>query len=680
MNMRFTIDDFWASRLKSGPTLEALPLVSGWSYQKEGFPTFKEAPLALDAKMEEVSPPTDAQILLVSAPGAVGKTTLAKQIAYKTNSIYVDLAVAGPVGSNTFIGSLHSSKLFAAWHAEKVAVLMDGLDEARLKVTHEAFELFLSEVAEFSSARTIPTVIFGRTEAIDYARIALSVHHPEVKVAGLEIGFYEFADSVDLADLIIGNEKKDRPHADAERRAAEILLSRLREQTKGDGSRFAGYAPVIHAVAMRVSRERNPYTLAGAESSTHRVTLESIARAILEREQEKLSTLPFSDSSLATKLYTPDEQIQRLVAHLYGLRPRVQLPSMNPADNKTYSNAIDTWVREHPFLGGDGQAATAVFDAMIGAKALRDPDAAKQALTQELRKGTAANPFLFEFYRDKSSLGPEQIPGEHIGILYSSVRASLSIGDTANLTIDEVGEPTEQEDEMLSDVEIVVQRGDDSTQTLTFRADQTDGIRLGAHVKDVDIAAQYADVVIGGGFEAALVSRVVIQCAKIEMIARRVSVEPSADKQTSVVALEADYFESGQTLELVCRDNVRLSCISEDELHYPWRNFATKPIAHSDPRTEEALRRLRKFVIAFRAHGKGRLARVRRKLEHSRMTKGTGQGVLNAMKKQHILTSEGQMYFLDAVRLFKLAGVNYGDCMAHRLGRKAEEFVRNAIN
>ena len=248
--------------------------------------------------------------------------------------------------------------------------------------------------------------------------------------------------------------------------------------------------------------------------------------------------------------------------------------------------------------------------------------------------------------------------------------------------MDEVEEPTEEEDELRSDVEIVIRRGDDSLRTLTFRTDQTDAIRLGAHVEDVNIVAPYANVVIGPGQEATLVSPVNIQCDKLTISTRKIVVEPSTDstdQRTAAVVLQADEFDGGVGSVPVRRGGVELTCISERVLGYPWIDFAATPVFPDDPGTKEALHRLRKFVIAFRSHGKGRLARFRKKLEHSRMTKGPGREILNAMVRRRILTREQSMYFLDAGRLAELTGVTYVDCMAGRFPPEAVTFVRRAI-
>lgn len=299
--MQYTIKDFWIPLFKSSTEPDAsTPLAQGWSFQDAGLPTFKEAPLTLSPEAnDDDSDPEHARILLISAPGAVGKTTLARQIAYETHSVYINLAIADPVGAYTLTGGLSHSKLLEKWNDQTIVTLIDGLDEARLRVTQEAFEAFLKDVAMLSSERTVPTVIFGRTAAVQDAWILLE---GGVDVAVLEIGYYVFSDSVDLADRIIKNESPNRPYASAEQEAVRLLLKQLRDQTKNDESRFAGYAPVIHAVAKTVSGEKNPSKLISKiKKGEQPVTLKGIASVILKREHEKLG-LSFQDPDLSKKM------------------------------------------------------------------------------------------------------------------------------------------------------------------------------------------------------------------------------------------------------------------------------------------------------------------------------------------------------------------------------------------
>ena len=358
----YTIRDFWKPRLGALECDMSAPLISGWSFQNEGLSYFMEAPLSLnDSEFGLDDDPNRSPILLVSAPGAMGKSTLARQIAYETNSIYIDLGTAEPVGANTLSGGLVRSGLYEGWTDGTTTVLIDALDEARLRVTQEAFQAFLSDLAHLSTCRTIPTVLFGRTGAVQEAWIVLSQIGADVSV--LEISYYGAEESVDFAEARLQAIRPVRPHASVERQALNLLLQGLREQTESDGDRFAGYAPVLLAVAERVAKESNPSLLvAQIDRGEQPVTLQSVVAAILERERSKLEGLPFEDLNVAAKLYSPDEQLDRLISRIYGL-PTPELPEISSADAQTYSNALETWVSEHPFLDGSDHTSSAVFEA-----------------------------------------------------------------------------------------------------------------------------------------------------------------------------------------------------------------------------------------------------------------------------------------------------------------------------
>lgn len=438
----YTIQDFWKPRLSVRRSPSA-NLIGGWSLTDQGLPTFKEAPLGLSGELNADADPFKSSILLISAPGAVGKSTLARQIAFETGAVYVDLAEAEPVGSNTLVGGLVKSGLFDGWQAGTVGILIDTLDEARLRVTQEAFQVFLRDVDQLSQGRSVPTVLFGRTGAIQDAWLVLS------DTAVVEIGYYGPEAAADFAEALLRAARPNSAHAGSERKAIELLLSRLREQTEIDGDRFAGYAPVLQAVAQRLIQEGNASALlAEIEAGAQPVTLNTVVSAILERERGKLGTLQFSDPRLAERLYSTDEQLDRLIARIYQLPPP-SVAGLSPEDARIYDAALRTWVPEHPFLGGRDAPSSAVFDAVIAVRALKRNDSAELALNRELAHGAAsANPFLAEFYAQRHEEGGLSfLPPQHIGIIYSSLRARLSLGDTASLLVE--GPEEGAEDEIL---------------------------------------------------------------------------------------------------------------------------------------------------------------------------------------------------------------------------------------
>lgn len=672
-----TIQEFWARRLKV--ERQKVPLVRGWSFENDGLPTFKEAPLSIDEELSQPGEEETASIILVSAPGAVGKSTLARQIAAETGAVYIDLAKTEPVGGNTLSGGLAKSGIFESWRTERTAVLVDGLDEARFRVTQEAFEAFLNDVAELSKARKLPTVLFGRTGAIQDAWLLLD--GCGAKIAVIEIGYYGPDASIEFAVEQLRAMRPDTQHADVERKAITSLLQKLRSQTESDGDRFAGYAPVLKAVAERVADVGNPAALiAEIERGEKPVTLQTVVAAILDRERTKLHALHFHDPRLKEVLYSAQEQLARLVARVYQMPPP-PLPAMSAEDAQSYSNALDAWVPEHPFLDGASGTSSAVFDAVICNHALRTQAASDIAVQKELRRGVAANPFLSEFYisADPSS-EPMHLPPEHVGILYASLRARLALGDAASLSI-AAPEDAHEEEALRAEVEITLaRRGVERPRILNFTSEQAGVLRLGAHLEDIEIDAPEARIEIGPGPEAVLVGPVSIQCDELLITTDKVIAEAAMGRSEAAVYLEAKRFIGPRIISVpVLRGSVSLAVSWPGAASHPWTTFASTPQPIEDPRLDEALRRFRKFIISFRSHSKGNLARYRYKLEHERMTKGTGQAVLQLLVSDKILTLTGPMYFLNPDLLGKLADTSYVESMARRFKPGTLAYVQRAL-
>ena len=677
----FTIDHFWSQRI----TVDRVELTGntrGWNLIDNTVETFLEAPLNLSEEFASEMPPEDSPLLFVSAPGAVGKTTLAKEIACRTGAIYIDLAQSEPVGGHTLSGGLVRTGVYERWQEETTTVLVDGLDEARLRVTQEAFEAFLSDVLDLSVARKLPIVLFGRSGSVLDAWFIVAERGAEVPV--LEIGYFEVEDAIEFAVAKLRVDHPKRSHPQTDRRAIVLLLERIRNQTESDGDRFAGYAPVLQAVAEQVSREENTGALVAAiEKGVQSITLHDVASSILERERTKLESLNFEDPDLSRRLYLQDEQMAHLASRIYG-NPPPEFPPMNPVDAKTYENALNTWVVDHPFLDGQDRPSSAVFDAVIATWTLRKSRSAQAkaaAIERELARGLAANPFLSEIYTNEIlRSGDSYLPSEHVGIVYSSLRARLSLGDTAGMLIEAVEDAQDDED-LKADVEISqLRRNAERVRVLELYTERDGMIRLGGHMEDLEIVAEEACVEIGCGMEAILVAPISVQCGLLSLEANKIFIEPSGVGPISSVVLEAtEYSGHAMTSVPVVRGKATLGASWPGVRSHPWTNFAIEKTPVDDPKVEEALRRLRKFVISFRSHSRGSLARYQGKIEHRRMTKGTGQYVLRLMVAKEILELNNSMYFLDSNRLADLTGLTYMDCMNWRFGRQAMEFVRMAL-
>ena len=514
-----------------------------------------------------------------------------------------------------------------------------------------------------------------------------------MEAAILEIGYYVLPDAIAFAQNLIQHQCGSDAHLDVRLTAAELLVSNLREQTEQDGDRFAGYAPVLSAVAERVIADSNPGALVSEiDSGSTSVTLQSVIDAILNREQRKFRSLTtFEDATLGDKLYVPREQLDHLVARRYGTTRPLNAPRMSNNDRDVYERALETWVPEHPFLGGGtGSSPSAVFDAAITSHALANPEATDAAVQREFRR--RANPFLSAFYpHPQASVYVSEsihLPPDHIGIVYDSVRARLALSETACLLVAEDGFRSDIENPVHMRVEISIVRTDERRQErplLTFSTKATAPICLGAHLADIDIYLPHGRVRMGVGAEVTLVAPISIECKHLELDAEKMIVEASPRETfAGAVMLTGRDADVAISRSPLVRRNVHLCVSWPGSKVYPWRQYAVdfdrgdeQQVVH-EARVREGLQRLRRFVTAFRARGKGKLARIRDKIESPRMLKGVGRKILNAMIEEGVVYIEGKMYVLDASTLGSVAGVDYVGCARQQFGDKAIKFVDRA--
>jgi hypothetical protein len=97
----------------------------------------------------------------------VGKTTLARQIAFETGALLVDLSKADPVGANTLIGGLAEAGVYQEFLEGSAALIVDDLDEARMRVTQESMAAFMRDVVKLNSEGRRPIVMLGRTGSVE---------------------------------------------------------------------------------------------------------------------------------------------------------------------------------------------------------------------------------------------------------------------------------------------------------------------------------------------------------------------------------------------------------------------------------------------------------------------------------------------------------------------------------
>ncbi len=633
-------------------------------------------------------PNLDSSVWLIAASGAVGKSTLAKEICAVTGAIYVDLATSATIAGNYVVGGLVKNGLWNDWQSGRTTVLIDALDEARLRVTQSSFEDFLIDVAAAAKGRSLPLVLLGRVGIVNEAAEILR-ERAQVEPPIFDIELFDSAQARQFVMATLNNlaqldsqypglRTSLQAHNKIYQDATRDLVAGLEASTSKDGRQFSGYAPVLEAVAKVVAGETNPARINEATQSVLQgQILERVTDEIMLREARKLADqLAVRVPGLDTYgLYSATEQLSRLSARLFypgAPAPQVQVPTSAAS---AYQQAVDSLLPQHPFLDGTGSSSSgAVFAACIVSHALQSDSVAMTAAAERYARGGthAPNPFLLDFYLSALD-GKDQIPAEHVGFLYESVQAKTEVGDIPSLQVEAADEGH------IATVEISVQRPQGIPSQYEFSINATGTLKFGRRLSSVSVDADQMEAELGDNGQLELVAPVALHVHSLMLIGQELVVKPSPEQaHDNTVVLEAAEVLADTTMAPpIVRTGATLQVSWPDSRAYPWTNFAAESADDPDPEIEDALRALRRLIISFRSHSKGQLARFKGKVEHVRMTKGAlGEALRAKLLDDKILKTEGTMYILDPDALGKMAGVSFADIKLKRYGEQVKAYLR----
>lgn len=145
------------AQLPTCPGSTVLPVnftPGGLRYIQKGLPEFIGPDVLHSSAIEQ---PDRISIMIISAAGAVGKSTLGNELARRKQAPIWDLAQASTVGGNSLTGQLTTSFGFklAADVSERITageffLVVDALDEARVKANEAGFEAFIQNIASIA--------------------------------------------------------------------------------------------------------------------------------------------------------------------------------------------------------------------------------------------------------------------------------------------------------------------------------------------------------------------------------------------------------------------------------------------------------------------------------------------------------------------------------------------------
>lgn len=532
--------------------------------------------------------PFAAEVILIGAAAAVGKTTVARHVASAAGIPLLDLAQV-PVAAGSLRGLVggyieSDPESVEALLRGDLALVIDALDEGRVRSGEDGFLQFLFTMWELldSAARSSSpiAILFGRPTTIGDVEATLELHNEgkpddkQIRYRRAELAFFDEEGAVELVRKYAESMDDEPSRIDRQwgaisvtvrtyfRSIAEALGLDASEDLWSDdlGRAFAGYAPVLAALGSLISETSDFQSLTARLDRNYTdawAPIEEVIRLILEREIDKLqqavAPLLSDGVEIPSDAYSPQEQLGYLIDHVHGERTlQGTIPEgLRGRDADAYVTAVNQLIPEHPFVR-DRQFANPVFAgfalaAGMGSNQLQRPT------SHELLGQAARSPFLWRSFRHGAGSGLDVLDGVYLGYLLTS--RWNDPGEVA-------GQVTIRWEDHRARVRIA---------DLDWEIVVAPPIRFFEKVEDlVAMLEGSSDVTLELAGEAMTVSGpVVLVAPSLRVTTNKILLEGS-------VWLEAEAFESTTSLSLNVAPDAEVGWNETVSEHYPWSRAETK--------------------------------------------------------------------------------------------------------
>lgn len=421
----------------------------------------KEDPRFVEPILSELLPLQAGltSVVVLSSPAAVGKSTVARHIAYTTQAPLWDMAGVGvSTGSFTGVivrafGASAAVDVFQRLEQGTMLIVLDALDETDLLSGAEDFESFLTDLRHYcEQPRPRPClVLMARPDTS--VLISVALEERSIPYAHYQIDFFDLPSAELYVRKALGVRGRTSPVYQEARDLLFNYMYQLLAPAEVDPWRdhdvraFLGYAPVLEAIAKYLD-EPNPKTsvnlLESEQESLRRggghvawSLLTRIIDYLLLREQRE-KVVPALKSALGTvatrigwnswdDLFRPDEQCQRVLLSILELRrQRSFVEGLPPELRAPYEERIEATLPNHPFFGAKGRFANVVFQEYLYARYLLGAEPLRSAVRQRLRRPDyLPTPLLGHFILSMAPLVEAEslIDGADVGFLYESLTA-----------------------------------------------------------------------------------------------------------------------------------------------------------------------------------------------------------------------------------------------------------------
>lgn len=601
--------------------------------------------------VEEISEP---HITLISARGATGKSTLARELSSVTGAplwrLDADLTVSADALASRltrYLGPHDPVGRFCA--TDGAFVIIDSLEEARLRVSGASWAEYMRSIAEVA-ADGHRFVLLGRERVLD--DVWLDLADAGIDTEWFEISHFDAEQRQAYVDARVSRRGFNTSN-EVYVRARDAVLAALAGTVPGPlADAFVGYAPVLDAVVELLS-ERNliavENTFSGEAQNPARIAvLERVLVSLLDREQGKVEHLARQLELDPGQAYGADEQLRWLSADLLG----GDLPSLEWCPRETraeYAKQVEPFLGDHPFRS-ETRWASPVFSAYVAALRFDEP-----SLREALRPVGAETGLLYEFvtHRGGADLIDEwQFAALHASLLAAEQQEVEAVVSIAGAEAPDGHALEQAEGELVLLAEGVVQ------QRLGFELvlDEPDQLRLLGPSSYLSVEFPARVDVQPVTSSLALGPDCYISCRDLHLageavqILRRAAIQHgSTVDEASVVLTVSDRFVCDAALTgSPTLDVFELHVPAKTRLVYPWVTYRHEIATEDAAADERAERFLKMLMNLVRRHGRKDWGVFDKKLEGRQGIKGDDlAAVLSELTSMGVLTLGSPMIFLN---------------------------------
>ena len=645
-------------------------------------PTFYD--VHLDLKTSSRNP----KLVLVSAPGATGKSALAKYLAYKYQGIYWNLAKIR-LGHNTFYGTIIRalgrdvfSRYMSGLISGESLLIIDALDEADLTSGREMLEVFLDDVCTQITASESPTIILLSRSATAKGIIDICKKH-SLSIAHYEIGHFPIPTAKEFIKKKIALTKTKTSTIDFA--CADQYIDLLKEKmlsggnvTENEFEEFVGYAPVLEAIAMHIEQVTNAAKLLSdlLSSADPASIIITILSNLLKREHDKLieaCKIAFADTTSDfvewDKAYSAEEQAKYVMCYIvlgevnFEYTPYEVVP---PSIVFQYQENVKAFVPEHPFIynsllshGTSGNDFTGpAFRDFITAKLILDPimEEFVNAYISEPRGESFFPSWLFWEYYSRFSSGV--IHSRHVSYLVESYRAKTTVEETAIFGIFE-DENSEGYSQYSIDFGYQKKYTADKVRSFSLIEDNGGEIVFDQLI-NATIIVPHLRVVLGRGTRECKIFNSKIVAREIVFLSEKYTIDAANNSECILISNGAFVNPQGYQLRFNILNNAKFLVYSNNvERYHMLYKYSFKPEQRVSVDLLGYSYAIRSVLRDFRKDGKDTLGKYADKIKnHAVGGNLIQQNVFQYLSEKKIIRKEGNIDKLD-MQLLSQLGISY---------------------